>query len=77
MVSCGDEGDLYIKLWNVSSSASEPVSQMQSNQIRHKYMVQGYEQDYFSVAAKTSEIRIQQITYNQGQLKGVSNTNEA
>jgi len=28
MVSCGDDADLYLKLWNVSSSNSEPVNQV-------------------------------------------------
>lgn len=58
MVSCGDETDLYIKLWNLASSRSEPVNQFQSNQIQHKYMVQGQEGDFISVAAKSSEIRV-------------------
>lgn len=26
MVSCGDEADLWVKLWNVASSSSDPVS---------------------------------------------------
>ena len=28
MVSCGDEADLYLKLWNVSTSSNEPVNQV-------------------------------------------------
>lgn len=71
MVSCGDESDLYVKLWNLTSSKTEPVNQVQTNQIRHKFMTQGHEFDYYSVAAKTSEVRIFQIAYNQGILKGV------
>jgi hypothetical protein len=72
MVSCGDESDLYIKLWNLASSKTEPVNQFQSNQIQHKYMVQGHHDDYFSVAAKSSEIRLYQPVHHQGTLKGVS-----
>ena len=71
MVSCGDEADLYLKVWNIASSTTEPVSQLQTNQIRHKYMVQGAELDYFSVAAKTSEIRIHSFTFVQGAYKSV------
>lgn len=26
MVSCGDENDLFVKLWNVSSISSEPLN---------------------------------------------------
>ena len=58
MVSCGDESDLYVKLWNLASSKSEPVNAIQTNQIRHKFMAQGQSMDYFSVAAKASEVRI-------------------
>lgn len=58
MVSCGDETDLYVKLWNLSANKSEPVNQIQTNQIRHKFLTQGQEFDFFSVAAKTSEVRI-------------------
>jgi hypothetical protein len=31
MVSCGDESDLYVKLWNLSSIKSEPISQVQTS----------------------------------------------
>ncbi len=31
MVSCGDETDLYVKLWNVSSSKNDPINQIQTN----------------------------------------------
>jgi hypothetical protein len=31
MVSCGDESDLYLKMWNLSSSKTDPVSQVQTN----------------------------------------------
>jgi hypothetical protein len=58
MVSCGDEQDLYIKLWNLAVSKTDPVNAVQTNQIRHKFMVQGHHHDFFSVAAKTSEVRI-------------------
>jgi hypothetical protein len=58
MVTCGDESDLFIKLWNLASSKTEPVTAVQTNQIRHKYMSQGHNLDYFSVAAKASEVRI-------------------
>ena len=34
MVSCGDESDLFVKLWSVGKA--EPLSQVQTNQIRHK-----------------------------------------
>lgn len=75
MISCGDESDLYVKLWNVSSSSSTtqaPVNSIQTNQIRHKYMAQGQEADLYSVAAKTSEVRIFSPVYHQGTLKAVS-----
>ena len=40
MVSCGDESDLFIKLWNVAAgNTSDPVNSIQTNQIRHKYLV--------------------------------------
>jgi len=26
MVSCGDESDVTVKLWNISSSASDPIT---------------------------------------------------
>lgn len=71
MVSCGDEQDLYVKLWNLAASKTEPVSSLQTNQIRHKYMAQGHHHDFFSVAAKTSEVRIFQTTFNQGVLRGL------
>jgi hypothetical protein len=72
MVSCGDESDLYLKLWNLAGSKTDPVNQLQTNQIKHKFMTQSHDIDYFSVAAKTSEVRIFQVAYNQGALKGVS-----
>lgn len=72
LVSCGDESDLYIKLWNVANSGSEPVNQINTSQIKHKLLAQGGEHDFFSVAAKTSEIRIYHINYERGVLKGVS-----
>jgi WD40 repeat protein len=69
MVSCGDESDLFVKLWSVGKS--EPLSQVQTNQIRHKFMAQSHDLDYYSVAAKTSEVRIFQVTLHQGQVKGL------
>ena len=58
MVSCGDENDLFVKLWNVSSSTSEPINQFQTNQIKHKFMSQGHNHEYYAVVAKTSELKI-------------------
>jgi hypothetical protein len=71
VVSCGDEHDLYVKLWNLSSSRTEPVNQIQTNQIKHKYMAQGHEFDLYSVAAKTSEVRVFQPAFNQGHLRAL------
>lgn len=31
MVSCGDESDLYLKSWNLSSTKTEPVIQVKTN----------------------------------------------
>lgn len=31
MVSCGDEQDLFIKLWNLSASKTDPVTSIQTN----------------------------------------------
>lgn len=28
LVSCGDESDLYLKLWNVAKKSSEPINQV-------------------------------------------------
>ena len=72
MVSCGDENDLFVKLWNVSSSTNEPINQFQTNQIKHKYMAQGSNNEYYCVVTKTSELKIHKINYHQGVLKGVS-----
>ncbi|CDW79586.1 UNKNOWN [Stylonychia lemnae] len=72
MVSCGDESDVTIKLWNISTSSSEPITQISTSQIKHKYMTQGQEFDFYAVAAKTTDTRIYQVVYNQGVLKGSS-----
>jgi hypothetical protein len=62
MVSCGDEADVFVKLWSVGKT--EPLGQTQTNQIRHKFMAQGHDLDFYSVAAKTSEVRVFQISYH-------------
>lgn len=28
MISCGDESDLYVKLWNIATSRTEPVNSL-------------------------------------------------
>ena len=63
LVSCGDESDVTIKLWNVQNP-SEPVTQINTSQIKHKYMTQAHEAEYFAVAAKTTDTRIYSIVYN-------------
>lgn len=42
LVTCGDEADVTIKLWNIGVSLSEPVTQTNTSQIKHKYMTQGH-----------------------------------
>ena len=64
LVTCGDETDLTLKLWNLSQSLTEPVNQINTSQTRHKYMTQGHDSDFFSVVAKSSDSRIYQIIYN-------------
>eukprot|EP00347_Sterkiella_histriomuscorum_P020835 403336284 len=71
IVSCGDESDVTVKLWNIAGSLTEPVSSINTSQIKHKYMTQGQDLDYFAVAAKTTDTRIYQIVYNQGVMKGL------
>ncbi len=43
LVTCGDENDLTVKLWNIASSLTEPVNQINTSQIKHKYMTQGHD----------------------------------
>ena len=62
LVSCGDEADLYVKLWNVGQIVSgkdiEPSRQVQTNQIKHKTMAQAAQSDLYGVAAKTNEVKL-------------------
>ena len=58
MVSCGDESDVTVKLWNISSSSNEPITSIATGQIKHKYMNQGQNCEFYAVAAKTTDTRI-------------------
>jgi len=58
LVTCGDESDLFVKLWG---SGSEPIQAIQTNQIRHKNMAQGVQNDYYAVVTRSSEIKVFQI----------------
>lgn len=38
MVTCGDENDLTLKVWNIASSTTEPINQLSTSTMKHKYM---------------------------------------
>jgi len=61
LVSCGDETDVTLKLWNIASACTEALSTTSTSQLRHKRMSQNSNYDVFSVAAGTSEVKLYQI----------------
>ena len=71
MVSCGDDADTTVKLWNLAqirneasastSSPAEPFYKIETAQVKHYSMAYSHQFDYFAVCAWTPDIKILRI----------------
>lgn len=56
LITCGEDQDLWFKLWNLQTSECE--HKLKTGQIKHRLMAHNKEHDLFAVAAGQSELRV-------------------
>ena len=59
MISCGEDQDLYFKLWNLQTLTCD--HKFKSGFLKHKLMAQSQKLDVYAVAGGTSEVRLFKI----------------
>jgi WD40 repeat protein len=70
VVTCGDEQDTMVKLWNLTQP-NEPMSKIETSQVKHYSMGYGPKHDFFAVSAWTTDIKILRIVKEHGVVKGL------